>query len=669
MRPLTILYLILILTSTLLAGTGTYSGGSGTSGAPYQISNTADLIELSLTSEDWAGKYFIQMNSITFNSDETQVDWDNDGTATWDAGDLAGFSPIGLNSTFTGVYDGNGKTINYLYIDRSLTNGVGLFGNIGSNAEIKDLGLLNVYVKGYNYVGSLIGYTGSESTSSIHGCYVTGEVHGDTGIGGLVGDNQGSSTIHDSYSNATVTCRNYAYTFVGGLVGLNEATITNSFATGTVNGNGANDIGGLVGRNTGTITNCYASGMINGGNYADSYQYVGGLVGHHRLSGSISNSFAVGAVSGTAQCGGFAGTLQGDGSISNCYSRGDVTRNSGTNQDFGGFCGYVSNTVTIQKSYSTSNVFSSSGNAWGSGDGYAADQGFIGTYNGGTMTSNFFDSEASNQTSDGAGAATAKTTAAMTTDALAYNYTSNIYLNGGWDFLGESTNGDDDVWNIGNGQNDGYPYFVWKYPSDDASLPVTLSGFRARSDYGSVQLEWGTSSEVENLGFILERAALENGPFLEIATYLTHESLKGHGSTTDQHGYGFSDVDVDAGKTYFYRLSDVAYDGKITHHPVIQICVVAKEDVVIPTLLKLESAHPNPFNPGTTIRFELNEDAFVSLYIYDLQGREVSRLLQNHLNAGNHHLYWSPQGLAAGIYLLRIECDAQSEVQKLTLLN
>lgn len=662
------IYLHLILASSLLAGT--YSGGSGTSGAPYQISTTADLIELSLTPGDWTGKYFIQMNSITFNSDETQVDWDDDGSATWDAGDLTGFSPIGLNSTFTGIYDGNGKTINYLYIDRGLTNGVGLFSQIGSNTEIRDLGLLNVYMRGYNYVGGFSGYTGvSETSSSIHGCYVTGEIHGDIGIGGLVGQHGGTSTIHDSYSNVTVTCKNYAYSSVGGLVGLNDATITNSFATGTVNGNGANDVGGLVGRNTGTITNCYASGMVNGGNYADSYQYVGGLVGYHRLSGSIANSFAVGAVSGTAQCGGFAGTLQGDGSISNCYSRGDVTRNSGTNQDFGGFCGYVSNTVTIQYSYSTGNVFSSSGNAWGSGDGYAADQGFVGTFNSGSMTSNFFDNEASNQTSDGAGAATAKTTAQMTTDALVYNYTTNIYLAGGWDFKGESTNGSDEVWNIGNSRNDGYPYMVWRFPEDDVSLPVTLSDFKAKSENGYVQLAWSTSSEIENLEFILERAVTKNGPYKEIASYLTHEALNGHGSTSHQHDYDVADFDVEAGKTYFYRLSDVAYDGKVTQHPTVQVHMSSKADLVIPKVYKLEPAYPNPFNPSTTIHFELYDHTFVKLNVYDLKGRNVAQLIQEHLGPGHHNAEWRPAELPGGIYILRFECNSESAVQKLTILN
>ena len=120
------LIMSLALSSSLIAGT--YSGGSGTSGDPYQISNTADLIELSKTSGDWS-KYFIQTADISFNADESQVDWDDDGTATWDADDQLGFSPIGNSTTkFTGSYDGGGYTIDNLFINRPSTENVGFFG-------------------------------------------------------------------------------------------------------------------------------------------------------------------------------------------------------------------------------------------------------------------------------------------------------------------------------------------------------------------------------------------------------------------------------------------------------------------------------------------------------------------------------------------------------------
>src|SRR6056297_3611703 len=105
MRKIAIFFtLIVFVFCNLFAA---YSGGSGTSDDPYQIATTADLIELSNNSGDW-GKYFKQKADITFDADETQVDWDGDGTLEHGSGgdDTFGFSPIGNNSTnFTGSYD------------------------------------------------------------------------------------------------------------------------------------------------------------------------------------------------------------------------------------------------------------------------------------------------------------------------------------------------------------------------------------------------------------------------------------------------------------------------------------------------------------------------------------------------------------------------------------
>src|SRR6056297_3163016 len=106
----------LMMTAMLLMATslsaGTYSGGNGTEADPYQIATTADLIELSTTSADWSpGIYFIQIANISFNEDETQVDWDGDGTADWDAEDQKGFAPIGNSSAPAQCsYDGQNHT-------------------------------------------------------------------------------------------------------------------------------------------------------------------------------------------------------------------------------------------------------------------------------------------------------------------------------------------------------------------------------------------------------------------------------------------------------------------------------------------------------------------------------------------------------------------------------
>jgi filamentous hemagglutinin family protein len=143
---------------------------------------------------------------------------------------------------------------------------------------------------------------------------------------------------------------------VGGLVGWNNGgTISQSYATGAVSGTLV-DAGGLVGFNYGgTISQSYATGAVSGGNS------VGGLVGY-TISGTISQSYATGAVSGTDYVGGLVGWNNGT-TISQAYATGKV---SGTGINVGGLAGTNSGTVSNSywDSYSTGRA-----NGFGSGSG------------------------------------------------------------------------------------------------------------------------------------------------------------------------------------------------------------------------------------------------------------------------------------------------------------
>ena len=164
-----------------------------------------------------------------------------------------GFVPIGDSTKFTGALDGGGHTISGLYINRSGSDYVGLFGY--SSGAISNVGLIGSRITGRYYVGALVGWNYS---GTIANCYSTGIVTGLGYAGGLVGLND-YSTINNSYSTSTVT-GSYA---VGGLAGCNTGTITNSYSIGAVTG--TNYVGGLVGYDYGgTIANCYWDIMTSG---------------------------------------------------------------------------------------------------------------------------------------------------------------------------------------------------------------------------------------------------------------------------------------------------------------------------------------------------------------------------------------------------------------------
>ena len=233
----------------------------------------------------------------------------------------SGWNPIGTSSrvSFTGTFDGQGKTISNLFINRGSTYDVGLFGYVGSGGTVKNVGLMGPVVTGNYYVGGLVGRNGSYNNTggSISACYVSGgTVTGSSSVGGLVGVNDKGAISASYVSGGTVTGSDGS---IGGLVGRNNSgPISVSYVAGaTVTGRYT--VGGLVGGNSngGTVSACYVSGGTVTGNTVGSLVgwngasiiacYAGGkhyanLVGQQ--NGTVTNSYyqaAIGSVSGEAK--------------------------------------------------------------------------------------------------------------------------------------------------------------------------------------------------------------------------------------------------------------------------------------------------------------------------------------------------------------------------------
>ena len=79
--------------------------------------------------------------------------------------------------------------------------------------------------------------------------------------------------------------------------------------------------------------------------------------------------------------------------------------------------------------------------------------------------------------------------------------------------------------------------------------------------------------------------------------------------------------------------------------------------------------YPNPFNPQTTVEFEVRKSADVTLIVYDINGQRVDTLLNTRLAAGLHRLTWEAGGLPSGVYLLELQAGGQRQVRKATLMK
>jgi hypothetical protein len=189
-------------------------------------------------------------------------------------------------------------------------------------------------VSGVEYVGGLVGWNDASgaishsSASARGGVTATATAAADSGdyAGGLVGVNEGSISDSTVYQH-TVT----GVGLVGGLVGLNRGSVTTSNSGAAATGDLY--VGGLVGWNdTGaTVNTSIAMGAVTGttgGEDASGNDYIGGAVGVN--FGSLSNSYATGTVSGVKVVGGLVGTnMPGGASVTTSYATGAVTATNG----------------------------------------------------------------------------------------------------------------------------------------------------------------------------------------------------------------------------------------------------------------------------------------------------------------------------------------------------
>ena len=102
--------------------------------------------------------------------------------------------------------------------------------------------------------------------------------------------------------------------------------------------------------------------------------------------------------------------------------------------------------------------------------------------------------------------------------------------------------------------------------------------------------------------------------------------------------------------------------------------VPIQHDPTVPTKFALHPAYPNPFNPSTTISFDLPKREAVKLTVFDITGRVVRTLLDKQLAAGTHHVTWDGKNeaghpVASGVYLFRLSTPDYRQTVKGTLLK
>jgi hypothetical protein len=96
---------------------------------------------------------------------------------------------------------------------------------------------------------------------------------------------------------------------------------------------------------------------------------------------------------------------------------------------------------------------------------------------------------------------------------------------------------------------------------------------------------------------------------------------------------------------------------------------VGVRDERVPKSFTLYQSYPNPFNPSTTIDYDITAEIFVSLKIYNVLGQEVGTLVHQQQRAGSYSVTFDASHLPSGVYFYRLEAGSYTNMKKMVLIR
>ncbi len=278
--------------------------GDGSRDAVYEISNAGQLYwfaglvngTLDGVKQNTLANAVLTANITANENLLDSLQYDTEGNVS-NGSDFISWTPIAdcveNNITqYSGTFDGNNKTVSGLYFNGNSTR-IGLFGSSEADGNVKNVGVVDFYFKGNNFVGGVCGH----NDGTITNCYNAGNLtaiessESSATIGGICGYNSG--TIANCYNTGTVTATG-SLASVGGVCGCSIAPISNCYNIGTVTATGSDaGISGICGYYFGPIKNCYY--------LADTEDENGGKTAAQFASGEVAYLLSQGCTVGEGE--------------------------------------------------------------------------------------------------------------------------------------------------------------------------------------------------------------------------------------------------------------------------------------------------------------------------------------------------------------------------------
>jgi len=490
-------------------------------------------------------------------------------------------------------------------------------------------------------------YNGNNYTiSGLHITYHQTAGHENLVYYGLFGIAAGSEfiNIHLTDINYDIHILSTPFIYVGSLLGLGGNNISNCSATGNMSlvgellyqADSIGMIGGLVGFGLGNIRSC--SSKVN---ITDNITYSEPVYSIYTMHGGT---------------GGLVGLMSG-GSISNSFYYGNIVRNSPFSIQQGGLAGFTW-PGTLENCYVASeSPFINAKGAFGQvmveheASYYPEDPPII--IAAPTVRNSFWDVSSTGATDPYYYLGTIWPYISLS-DVIALGVSglptqqmkqADTYITAGWNMQ--------EIWGIDPAVNGGYPYLRSQTLPPTQTSPTNLTAFK---DGGQVVLSWQAPSESvagEIFGFRVTR----NNALL--ATVVDH---------------AFIDNTLVEGVVYKYGVSAVYADG-VSQPAYVSPDPVSEIDMTtLFAKVRLVGNYPNPFNPITTIKFDVVAAGLVTIDVFNVKGQKVRSLVNGVYGLGEHNVVWNGlsdngENVGSGVYFYRMQADGVTETKKMVMMK
>lgn len=580
---------------------------------------------------------------------------------------------------FSGIFNGNGKTISNLYINQPVVFSTGLFGAT-EGSVITGLTLTGVNVYGGKETGSIIGFG---KNTIINSCSANGNVSAESWSGGMAGylTCDDAMSINNCSTSGTVSGINV----LGGLFGhVQNYSLTECYSTSNVE-SFSGDSGGLVGSCIySNVANCFARGSVSA---EDGYD-LGGLIGWSHTS-DYANCYSTGAISSSSP---YNGGMFGSFAYSSDYGCYWDTVTSGMTVASGNTAAASATGCNTDEMTYPYSAFS----GWDFTNPWIAD---VSPLNGGYPMLRIETPDYPNAidvpvgidvvTVTGGGAYNGSGFIPETTGLAFLPNQTFTFIGTGTLTISIATEAQYGAyWQTGAwhtvSSNAGVVTFVIDFDAvgkgevpvvlgnEDETLPLEMSSFSATvTQQNYVQLNWVTQSEKGVIGYYIYRNNANNIESAQIVSNLITAC-----NTSQQQAYVYTDQEVEPG-SWYYWIQNMDMNGQHGFHGSISVVIQEPGEVdapVIPLITSMQSIYPNPFNPSTTIAFGLDKAEHVNIQIYNVKGQLVRNLISETKPANSYRIVWngandSGKTLPSGIYYARMTAGKYTTTRKLVIMK